>query len=572
MNIIRAIGAFFGRMRFWMSWPYRAMTAQRSSLKERKVGLFAKLTYPLLRLLAFLLYSIANAGELVIGWSRSRHARAFLFGAPALLGIGLTLFILIYLYNIKQSGLINTYLLRATKAENVERYDTARMYYQKLLQLDKTNQSYEFLIAKSYDSEGNYEEAEIRMQSLERKPDVSGAVNFWFARKTLEREDLEPEIKWKKCLRHLNKFLDGAPRHFEANSLAQLAHLKLADLYTATRNYSDARDEVVKAIAHTEVMAESYPRFMLALARLQLRQSRLYRELKDTVNENELAAQSAVSAEKAVQHFRNEIEKSRENMEALLLLSDSLLFQKRYDDAIKPLDTAIGRDLQKRVTPQLKEFKSKIYSAWASELLQQGTRSLAQCIGLIDQAIGQDPKNQQALQLLAQISIMNNDEVSLAAKQKLEQAIGEAPAPFSVHMILGSYAAVNKDDDLAVKHLRQALMLDRKATAVMNNLAFVLARLKKPRFEEALSLINNALKISPNNPRFLDTRGNIFIQMKQYELAFHDLEVAELQMKNNVTLYENLLFLTKELGFDDIYRKKYEKRLKELKTPAPESE
>jgi tetratricopeptide (TPR) repeat protein len=91
-----------------------------------------------------------------------------------------------------------------------------------------------------------------------------------------------------------------------------------------------------------------------------------------------------------------------------------------------------------------------------------------------------------------------------------------------------------------------------------------LSRLKQPRFEQALGLINNALKIIPGNPRFLETRGNIYLKMKQYELAFHDFETAEVQVKDNKSLYQNLLFLSQELGFDDLYRRKYEKRLADL--------
>lgn len=564
MNLVRGFTAFLGRIRFWLSWPFRALLADRSRLKEHRPGILRRITMPFLWIAAAVLYSIANAGELVVGWSRSRHSRALMYGAPALVSIVMFASVIIYLMNIRTGGLINTYLLRATKSEKVERFDTARMYYQKLLQLDRSNQTYEFLIARSFDEEGNVDEATRRMAKLRNRPDVSGVVNFWFAKKTLEREDLDNEQKWKRALVHLEAFLKGAPRHFEANLLALDVNSKLANYYLGKREPDDAIDYLIQAERHGKILAEIAPANLLALARVQRKLSELYSQVGDSSRASEYVSAANRTAFKSIQRFSADAKENPRNIETLLRLADSYVFQKRFSDAIRQVDIAIRNDLSGRVSRQLTEFKSRIISAWAADQLKQGTRNLTQCIDLLDKAIQFDPKNEQALELLAQISIINNDEVSLTAKQKLDQAIANASAPFSVHLILGNYAASQQNDDLAVKHLRQALLLNRRAPAVMNNLAFVLARMGKPRYEEALALVNNALKIVPNNPHFLETRGMIYMKMKQYELAFHDFESAEINMKNNRTLYKNLLFLAQELGFDDIYRQKYEKRLRLL--------
>ena len=565
---IRSIRAFFDRIRFWMSWPLRALTAEKSSFKDAKPGFLRRLSYPFLWFFALVLYSIANAGDLVVGWSKTRESKALIYGLPAMLSFALFVFILAYLYNTKRGGLINNYLLKATNAERVEHFETARMYYQKLLQLDDTNQSYEFLIARSFDSEGNIDEASRRMFKLRKEPDIRGLVNFWFAKKTLENEGLDEKQKLQSCRGYLSVFLEGAPNHYEANSLAVEVNSKLAEYFFLRSDLVSSIRALKKAETHAENLANIDPRSILALARIQLRMAQLYEKIGDAGAVNRMQALSSATAETSVNHYAANLKAKPDSLEDLLRLSDSYLFQKKYELAIRPLDIAITNDLQKRITPQLTEFKSKIYAAWSGELLRVGTSNLSTCVELVDKAIQLNPKNQAALAILAQISIMNNDEVKLVAKQRLEGALGNAVAPFSVHVILGSHAAMNKEDELAIKHLRQALLMNRRATAVMNNLAFVLARQQEPRFEEALALINNALKLVPRNPRFLDTRGNIYMQMKQYELAFHDLESAEMQMKDSVALYENLLFLVQELGFEDLYRRKYEKGLNRLKAPA----
>ncbi|MEC9093693.1 MAG: hypothetical protein VX438_13350 [Planctomycetota bacterium] len=553
-----------GWLRFWLSWPFRSLSADRNGLKERRVGFFRMVTYPIFWGVGSVLYVVANSIELIVGWSRTRQSRTLLLGIPAIVSLALFLTIIIYLLNTRNGELINTYLLKATKAETVEQYQAARMYYQKLLQIDQSNQSYEFLIARSFDSEGNRDEATRRMHKLSRQPDIKGSVNLWFAKTTLEREDLEIEEKWILCLNHLRVFLDGAPKHFEANSLAVEACTNLTEIYLLRRDNRAAAASLRNAEKFGSVLASLEPRSLLPLARIQRSLAGVCLQLNQEGQHKQMLSAAKNSALNSIAYYEKQVDKEPNSVEGLLRLADSYLFQKNHEQAVYVLDDAIRNDSTKRITGQLKDFKSEILSDWAAENLRKGTRNLSRCLELVDHSIQLDPKNQKALAILAQISVMTNEEVSLSAKLKLDQAIGEASAPFAVHLVLGNHAAVNHDDELAVKHLRQALLLNRRATAVMNNLAFVLSRLNQPRFEQALGLINNALKIIPGNPRFLETRGNIYLKMKQYELAFHDFETAEVQVKDNKSLYQNLLFLSPELGFDDLYRRKYEKRLADL--------
>ena len=563
---IKAISRFFQRIILGISAPFRKLSKDRSPLRDKRPGILRTILFPFLWT-AWLLYSIvANVIELVVSWSSSRQSRAILAALPSLIAFGLFTFVIAYLYNTRSGALVNTYLLRATKAEKVESFETARMYYQKLLQLDYSNQSYEFLIARTYDSEGNIEEATRRMSKLRSQPDVAGVVNFWFAQKTLEREELKEDQKWKQCLAYLEEFLAEAPKHREANILALRANTVLADMYGVQGLTEIAIDYLLKAENVAATLAEVSGRSYLALARIQRQIAQKYESLANPQLQKIYDSSSLKSNLKAIEFLKEEWAESQKDIKVLLLLSDSYIFQRDFEQAARQLDIALQIDVQGQLTPHLREVKSRILAEEASFLYEQGESLLSKCIEKVDQALLLSPRNEAALVILAKITVANIDEVSLAAKQKLERAIGDSAAPFSVHLILGSYAAAEKNDDRALRHLRQALLLNPKATAVLNNLAFVLARQPEPRFDEALSLIDQALKVSPKNPRFLDTRGNIYLQMKQYELAFHDLELAEVKIKNSQQLYENLLFLTKELGFEDVYRRKFEERLELLKS------
>lgn len=565
MSWIRPIGHFIGRIRFWLSAPLRYLMSDKSRLAASRPSIVRQITRPFLWLVAVLLYGIANIGELIISWSRSRPARALMLGLPALAAIIGFVFIVGYLYNIRQGRLINTYLLNATRAERIERFDTARMYYQKLLQLDPDNQGYDYQIAKSFDAEGRSDEALRRMSKLLiSSPDIRGSVNYWFAEKTMEREDIDDKTKWIAARQYVSRFLDGSPRHYSANRLARQICMNLGNLYLNAKQEKNALDTFLEAEGYAKTLSQLDPKLLLDLARIQTQIANLYGQSTFNPQADVYRGMAFDTATESIEHFQKQVDNDP-NMENLLFLSDSFLFLKKYNEALKSLDVAIRNDLSGKLAPKLIAHKSTILSAWAKDRLNEGTDNLARSMELIDQAIRLDPRNENALGLLAQISVMNNDEVSLAAKQKLDKSLADSAAPFSVHMILGSYSASKGEDDVAVRHLRQALLINRTAPAVMNNLAFVLARLKEPRFNEALSLINNALKLLPENPRFLDTRGNVYMQMKQYELAFHDLEMAEIKIKDNVTLYENLVFLAEKLGFDQHYAK-YNARLNYLKS------
>lgn len=568
MNWIRAIKDFFGRLFFRIGQPFRSLLAPKNPLQEKRPGLIRTLLFPFLFVLWLLYTTFANFLELVIGWTSTRQTRAMLMALPSVIAISLFTFVIVYLYNTKNGALVNTYLLRATKAENIESYDTARMYYQKLLQLDAQNQSYEFLIARSFDNQGNLEEASRRMSKLLSQPDVAGVVNFWFAQKTLEREDLKEDQRWKQCLVYLQEFLKEAPLHREANVLSLEANSTLSQMYFSRELFSDALDYLLQAERNAIVLTEISERSYLALARLQKSIAEIYEREGNRGQKKAYEDASLQSILQAIRHFKQQRLESPHDVEYLLLLSDSYLFQKDFEQASRQIEIALRNDIFRRISPQLRAAQSRILSSWAVDLKLKGKDSLGECIEKVDLALRLDPKNERALAILAEITVANIDEVSLTAKQKLEAAIGDASAPFSVHLILGSHAAAEKNDALAIKHLRQAMLLNPKSTAVINNLAFVLARKQEPRFKEALGLINQALSIIPNNPRFLDTRGNIYIRMKQYELAFHDLEAAEVKIKNNPVLYENLLFLVQELGFDDLYRKKYQKQLDALQVQS----
>ena len=220
-------------------------------------------------------------------------------------------------------------------------------------------------------------------------------------------------------------------------------------------------------------------------------------------------------------------------------------------------------DRSNKLAPVLIPHKSKVLATWAEDELKKKPPQLSRCLELLDEAIQYNPNNEKALAILAQIVVLSNGQGSEKAKQILNTAIAETEAPFVVHVIFGSDAAVKGNYEVANRHFQQAALQRKNTIVVLNNLAFVTARLKTPDYEQALALINTAISIQPNNANLLDTRAGIYLLTKQYENAYRDFEQAELSIKNSERLYKDLIFLSNKLEFEQ-HERKYSTRLEKL--------
>lgn len=564
MNIVNGIRRFLGMVQHWLTFPLRWMMQERSTrMVERRPSVFRILFMPFVWLFAYTLYAIGNAGDLIVGWSRSRPIRALLFGAPALVAVVTFGIVLLVNYSAQQTSMIESYGLSATKAESQGRFDTARMYYQRLLQLSPDDKKYDLAIALTYEAEDNTLEAQRRMIKLLRYPQISAEVNRWMADRTLKRDDIDDETKWIVARGHVRNVLRFSPKDFQASRLGQKINTDLADSYIAKQEFEDAVNALKEAESNLKVVASFRQSELLELAKLQARIAAAYNEIGFDSQSNDYLDASRSSAGQSIEHFEKMLQTRFDSIPDLIGLSNSYLFTKEYAKAIRPLDVAMKNDRSKKLAPKLIPHKSKVLAAWAENELMKKPAQLSRCLELLDEAIKYNQNNEKALAVLAQIVVLSNGKVSADAKKMLDSAIVETEAPFVVHVIFGSDAAAKGEYEIAKRHFHQAALQRKNTLVVLNNLAFVMARLKTPDYDQAMTLIQTAISIQPNNANLLDTRGGIFLLMKQYENAFRDFEEAELSLKNNERLYKDLVFLSNKLGFKQ-HEKKYAARLEKL--------
>src|SRR5262249_58618903 len=96
--------------------------------------------------------------------------------------------------------------------------------------------------------------------------------------------------------------------------------------------------------------------------------------------------------------------------------------------------------------------------------------------------------------------------------------------------------------------LEQAFKLAPDLPAVANNLAWLLANDSRPDLPRALELVNVALKHSPKELNFRDTRGRILAKLGRWQEALEDLEAALPGSPNNPGLHRALADAYEHLG------------------------
>jgi tetratricopeptide (TPR) repeat protein len=105
--------------------------------------------------------------------------------------------------------------------------------------------------------------------------------------------------------------------------------------------------------------------------------------------------------------------------------------------------------------------------------------------------------------------------------------------------VLAQVLEAKKDFDGAERALRDILQRDPADATALNYLGYMLAE-RGQRLDEAVDLVQRALKIEPGNPSFLDSLGWAYFQQGNLDLADPPLSEAASKMPNNSVIQDHL--------------------------------
>jgi tetratricopeptide (TPR) repeat protein len=105
--------------------------------------------------------------------------------------------------------------------------------------------------------------------------------------------------------------------------------------------------------------------------------------------------------------------------------------------------------------------------------------------------------------------------------------------------VLAQVLEAKKDFDGAERALREILQRDPGDATALNYLGYMLAE-RGHRLDEAVELVQRALKLEPGNPSFLDSLGWAYYQQGKLDLADAPLSEAASKMPNNSVIQDHL--------------------------------
>ena len=127
--------------------------------------------------------------------------------------------------------------------------------------------------------------------------------------------------------------------------------------------------------------------------------------------------------------------------------------------------------------------------------------------------------------VLAEVSLLQNNEAISEAIDVLSQALGQQPENFELLYVRALLAEQEGNLELLENDLKAILSLDPDNSQALNALGYTLAD-HNQRLDEAKDYIERALSQQPDNPAFIDSMGWLQYRLGNYQEAMQLLQRA----------------------------------------------
>lgn len=242
-------------------------------------------------------------------------------------------------------------------------------------------------------------------------------------------------------------------------------------------------------------------------------------------------------------------------VETFMQLVRSLLIARRETEAIQ-LIAQKNQDLP-AFRDQFRQLTGEVFAAWSRRLRTAAGRTpedVQQALTAISQAVIAAPTSPmvtQELVALAGVSEISDETLD----EHLRTALDAGVSPGVIHFIQGTRCLARTPPDLeaGLQHLKIADTHNPGMPALLNNMADAIAESKDPDLPQALNLVEQALKLLPNQPHIHDTRGKILLRMGDPLRAISDFELALQAEELRPLAHARLAEAYQQLGDDRQY-------------------
>jgi tetratricopeptide (TPR) repeat protein len=437
--------------------------------------------------------------------------------------------------------------------------------------------SYYFLLARFYEGEGKVDEAIAALKQGitidPRSAEVRAELAALFARQDRAREAVDAA----------EQALTIDPRNREANRILGSVLAAVVDQKKVLRPGDDPASYPQKAIAALEIARGEGTGDLsidLALARLYIDRDRpgdavpLLRRIVDeqpSYTEGWLLLADAQAAsgrgEDAATTLKDVLRSEPDSFRARARLAEVYDRQRKFHEAAgawadaqkmnprnpeliarrgfsllnaRELDAAeaAGRELRTTSPDDVRGIYIQAQVLQARERYQDVLDLLKPEIERL-RAAGAAKASQVALLLGVQGSALlqlNRNDEAVAA---LKDASDRAPENTTVKYQLGAALDRSGRQAEAERMFRDLLTKDPLDANTLNYLGYMLAE-RGTKLDEAVSLIQRALKVEPDNPSYLDSLGWAYVQQGQLDLADPPLTKAAAGLPKNSVIQDHL--------------------------------
>jgi tetratricopeptide (TPR) repeat protein len=277
---------------------------------------------------------------------------------------------------------------------------------------------------------------------------------------------------------------------------------------------------------------------------VRVRMAQLDRKRAETDNARAVAdAKVKQLIDEAKKFFQDRLKTAARDPDTLVLAAEAHMLGGEFERALEILAPAAhlkGRE------EAMKRALAQICVEWANSEGSTPKEASVDYLKRLKMALDFQPENRLAIQSLSAISRAKGPQAG-AATAMLDEILTRKPPSPTALFVAGTSAWAAGDKAEARRLLEQAYKVDPTLVDLPNNLAWVLSHSEPEDLPRALTLVDEALRESPDHPNYRGTRGHLMARMKRWTEAKTDLEQA-LKFREDADNRRVLNETYKELG------------------------
>jgi tetratricopeptide (TPR) repeat protein len=458
--------------------------------------------------------------------------------------------------------------------------DSAEVVLNKLINIDSTNVSAYYKLARLYEPSKPMKAVEIynKITSLigpdwnvlihvadleEKLGNIDKAENSLVelmkldpGNSTLQKMAVEFYIrnkKYEKALGIVNNIIELTPDDLEARE-------KKAQIYIAKGDWKEASNEYSYILDQPDVPFDVKIRIGAVYFSQSLKDSTLLpttKKLFNTIDKDTTDWQvkmylGAIAINEkqdsvAIENFKKVTELAKWNVDGWIRLGGLYYDNKKYDEAAKimkeaiisfPEDFTVNLILGLSLSQENNNADAKQYLKKAVDLNSSDINALSAYAFTLNQLKNYD----EAIKYLNKALAIKPDDVNLLGTLGL------------IYDNQGQHA-------LSDSVYESALKIDSANALINNNYAYALSE-RGIQLDRALKMVDIALLAEPKNSSYLDTKGWIYFKMGKYKIAKEYIEKAIDTGGESAVMLEHLGDIVYKIGEQDYAKKLWEKALK----------